>query len=74
VSAGRRRCPPTCAAWATRSAEVTRSPYQRRHGLATIRLALPDGERTIPFLDHTTAIELANRSLFEVETAPHLEL
>ncbi len=53
---------------------VTRSPYQRRHGLATLRLALPDGDRTIPFLDEADAVELANRTVHRVETDPHLEL
>ena len=53
---------------------VTRSPYQRRHGLATLTLALPDGDRTIPLLDHADAVELANRTLHKVETAPHLDL
>lgn len=53
---------------------VTRSPYQRRNGLADLKLALPDGERAIPFLDHATAVLLADRALIEVETAAHLEL
>jgi len=53
---------------------VTRSPYQRRHGLATLTLALPDGDRSIPFLDHADALELANRTLHKVETVPHLDL
>ena len=53
---------------------VTRSPYQRRHGLATVALVLADGERSIPFLADRDAVELANRTLYEVETAAHLDL
>ena len=53
---------------------VTRSPYQRRHGLATLTRALPDSDRPIPFLDHADAVQLANRTLHDVETAAHLDL
>jgi putative membrane protein len=45
------------------------SPYQRRHGLATVVLVLPQGEIKVPFLPREHADELANRALFAAETA-----
>lgn len=50
-------------------ARVTTSPYQRRHGLATLHLRLPHGEQSIPYLRQETAAALANRALFSAERA-----
>jgi putative membrane protein len=50
-------------------AAVVASPYQRRHGLATVVLVLPQGEIKVPFLPREHADELANRALFAAETA-----
>jgi putative membrane protein len=46
---------------------VTASPYQRRHGLATVHLRLPHGEQSIPYLPQETAAALANRALLSAE-------
>ena len=48
---------------------ITQSPYQRRHGLASLQLMLPQGAVTIPFLEMDDAAGLANRALFAAETA-----
>lgn len=48
---------------------VIRSPYLRRHDLATVQFTLPHGAVSIPFIDTATAAELANRALFAAETA-----
>lgn len=48
---------------------VTRSPYQRRHGLATLVIRLPHGETRIPYLSEPLAAELANRLLYRIETS-----
>nr|WP_240956351.1 PH domain-containing protein [Wenzhouxiangella sp. XN79A] len=49
--------------------KVTRSPYQRRHGLATLVIRLPHGEKTVPYLPEPLAAELANRLLYRIETS-----
>jgi putative membrane protein len=49
--------------------KVTRSPYQRRHGLATLVIRLPHGEKTVPYLTEPLAAELANRLLHRIETS-----
>lgn len=48
---------------------VKTSPYQRRHGLATLVVRLPHGEKTVPYLTEPVAAELANRLLFRIETS-----
>ncbi|MDT8449632.1 MAG: PH domain-containing protein [Wenzhouxiangellaceae bacterium] len=48
---------------------VLTSPYQRRHGLATLKLRLPHGEQAIPYLPGDVAAGLANRLLLEAERA-----
>jgi putative membrane protein len=48
---------------------VTQSPYQRRHGLASLVLRLPHGETTVPYLPEPLAAELANRLLYRIETS-----
>jgi len=48
---------------------VKQSPYQRRHGLATLVIRLPHGETTVPYLPEPLAAELANRLLYRVETS-----
>ena len=49
--------------------KVTQSPYQRRHGLATLVIRLPHGEKTVPYLPEPLAAELANRLLYRIETS-----
>lgn len=46
---------------------VTTSPYQRRHGLATLHFRLPHGEQMLPYLPAGTAADLANRALLAAE-------
>ncbi|MFW5927044.1 MAG: hypothetical protein ACOCSR_03245 [Wenzhouxiangella sp.] len=48
---------------------VVRTPYLRRHRLASVRLVLPHGQISIPFLPLEVAGELANRAIFSAETA-----
>ncbi|MDT8408541.1 MAG: PH domain-containing protein [Wenzhouxiangellaceae bacterium] len=48
---------------------LTCSPYQRRHGLASLVLRLPHGDATIPYLQRELADDLANQLLFQVEQA-----
>jgi len=48
---------------------VTTSPYQRRHGLASLVVRLPHGERSVPYLPEPLAAELANRLLYRIETS-----
>lgn len=45
------------------------TPYQRRHGLGSVRFVLPHGQVTVPFIDEADAAALLNRGLFEAETA-----
>ncbi|MBY6203816.1 PH domain-containing protein [Halomonas denitrificans] len=49
--------------------KVTTSPYQRRHGLASLTVRLPHGERTVPYLPEALAAELANRMMYRIETS-----
>lgn len=49
--------------------KVQQSPYQRRHGLATLIVRLPHGEKTVPYLPEPKAAELANRLLYRIETS-----
>lgn len=48
---------------------VVRTPYFRRHGLATVRLMLPHGQVTVPFIALDDAAALANQAIFAAETA-----
>ena len=48
---------------------VTSSPYQRRHGLASLIIRLPHGEQRLPYLDRATADRIANLVLYRVETS-----
>lgn len=50
-------------------AAVVRTPYFRRHGLASVRLVLPHGQVTVPFIAHRDAIDLANRAIHAAETS-----
>jgi putative membrane protein len=50
--------------------EVRQSPVQRRRGVADLVLTLPYGPVVIPFLPRSTACALADRVLWQVETAP----
>jgi len=47
---------------------VTTSPYQRRHGLASLTIRLPHGEQRIPYLDDSKADLIANLVLYRIET------
>lgn len=53
---------------------VRRTPYQRRHGLASLVISLADGDRHVPFLHQEDAAALASLALFTTETRPHREL
>lgn len=48
-------------------ASLLESPWQRRHGLRTLELILPQGALTIPYLPAETAAGLANRALQAAE-------
>jgi putative membrane protein len=48
-------------------ASLLESPWQRRHGLRTLELILPQGGLTIPYLQEETAARLANRALQAAE-------
>ena len=48
---------------------VKTSPYQRRHGLASLTIRLPHGEQGIPYLEDSTADRIANLALYRVETS-----
>lgn len=48
---------------------VLQTPYLRRHGLATVRLTLPQGDHDIPMLPMAQAADLANCALHAAETA-----
>ncbi len=50
-------------------ARVAQSLYQRRNALATLRLALPHGSVSIPFVPAEVAADLANRAVYSAETA-----
>ena len=53
---------------------LRRTPFQRRHGLASLVVSLADGDRHVPFLRDDDAVGLANLALFTSETRPHREL
>ncbi|MDT8437988.1 MAG: PH domain-containing protein [Wenzhouxiangellaceae bacterium] len=48
---------------------IQQSPYQRRHGLATLLIGLPHGVKTVPWLPESLAAALANRLLMRIETS-----
>ncbi|MDT8428068.1 MAG: PH domain-containing protein [Pseudomonadales bacterium] len=48
---------------------LQQNPYQRRHGLATLLLTLPQGTIIIPFMAFSTASDIANRVLYVAESA-----
>lgn len=50
-------------------AAVVSTPYFRRHGLASVRLVLPQGQVTVPFIAMADAVELVNRAVFAAETS-----
>lgn len=50
-------------------AAVVRTPYFRRHGLASVQLVLPHGQVTVPFIAHDDAVDLANRAMYAAETS-----
>jgi len=49
--------------------EITTSPYQRRHMLASLAIRLPHGEQAIPYLPRAIADEIANRLLYRAESS-----
>ncbi|MCC5865631.1 MAG: PH domain-containing protein [Wenzhouxiangella sp.] len=49
--------------------QITQSPYQRRHDLASLNLVLPQGSVSIPFLPLEEAAALANQALYAAETS-----
>lgn len=48
---------------------INSSPYQRRHGLASMSIRLPHGEYSVPYLPRAVADEIANRLLFRAESS-----
>lgn len=53
---------------------ISASPYQRRHGLATLHFRLPHAEQPLPFLDRAVADRIANLTLAHMETVHHTAL
>src|SRR6056297_2688352 len=49
--------------------EISSSPYQRRHKLASLTIRLPHGEQAIPYLPREIADEIANRLLYRAESS-----
>lgn len=54
---------------AVQQATLVRTPYFRRHGLASVRLVLPHGQVQVPFLTLEDASALINRAVYAAETA-----
>ena len=50
-------------------AAVVSTPYFRRHGLASVRLVLPQGQVTVPFIARADAVELVNQAVYAAETS-----
>ncbi len=48
---------------------VLQSPYQRRKGLATLRVYMASGSVRIPYIDHATAMQLRDYILYKVESS-----
>lgn len=59
-------------AWLHRKVQrvsVTQSPFQRRHGLATMKFHLAAGSVTVPFVEHAAATRLRDYVLYRVESS-----
>ncbi len=54
-------------AHSVQAVQLQQSWFQRRRGLATLRLTLASGTVTIPYLDHGQALQLADTVLYRVE-------
>ena len=50
-------------------ATVSRSPLQRRNGLASLTVHLASGDVTVPYIDFATACRLRDYLLFKVESS-----
>ena len=50
---------------------VTQSPYQRRKGLASLRVYMASGSVRIPYIEHATAMRLRDYILYKVESSQH---
>ena len=48
---------------------VTRSPLQRRKGLATLRVYMASGSVRIPYIEHELARQLRDYILYKVESS-----
>ena len=48
---------------------VTRSPLERRHGLATLQVHLACGQVAVPYIDHGVACRLRDYMLYRVESS-----
>lgn len=48
---------------------VSQSRYQRRRGLATLRMYLASGSVTVPYIEHARAKQLRDYILFKVESS-----
>ena len=55
-------------------AAITTSPYQRRHGLASLTIRLPHGEQAIPYLPRAAADEILNILLYRAESSVEHDL
>ncbi len=49
--------------------EISTSPYQQRHKLASLTIRLPHGEQDIPYLPRAVADEIVNLLLYRVESS-----
>jgi len=49
--------------------EVSTSPYQRRHNLASLTIRLPHGEQQVPYLPQAMADKIANVLLYRAESS-----
>ena len=48
---------------------VSRSPLQRRKGLATLRVYMASGSVRIPYIEHELALQLRDVILYKVESS-----
>ena len=48
---------------------VTQSPYQRRKGLASLRVYMASGSVRLPYIEHATAMRLRDYILYKVESS-----
>lgn len=59
----------TCLFRKIQAVAVSRSPLQRRHGLATLEMQLASGGARVPFIPHATACALRDMMLYKAESS-----